>query len=191
VGELPSAQELPQHLFRGEIGGCLRIEPTAELEAPADAVWNALRKSETLRYVARPLLCFEGDLPRRWPVRGGVVRVERMLLLCVVPAWGHELRFVRVDDEGYEMLTNEGRGTEKGVEPPHQGRTALREALPLHRRGGGARRGTDAAGVVLRPAVLPPPADALARAGPHLGLDAPTFRERLPGTQLHEAPKSA
>lgn len=88
----------------------MRIEPTAELEAPADAVWNALRKSETLRYVARPLLCFEGDLPRRWPVRGGVVRVERMLLLCVVPAWGHELRFVRVDDEGYEMLTNEGGG---------------------------------------------------------------------------------
>jgi hypothetical protein len=113
VGELPSAQELPQHLFRGEIGGCLRIEPTAELEAPADAVWNALRKSETLRYVARPLLCFEGDLPRRWPVRGGVVRVERMLLLCVVPAWGHELRFVRVDDEGYEMLTNEGGGPRK------------------------------------------------------------------------------
>jgi hypothetical protein len=111
----------------------LRIKRTTELEAPADAVWSALRKTETLRYVARPLLCFEADFPRRWPAQGGVVRVERMLLLCVVPAWSHELRFVRLDDEEHEMLTSEGGGTDKGVEPPHQGRTALREALPLHR----------------------------------------------------------
>ena len=86
----------------------MRIKRTTELEAPTDAVWSALRKTETLRYVARPLLCFEADLPRRWPAQGGVVRVERMLLLCVVPAWSHELRFVRLDDEEHEMLTSEG-----------------------------------------------------------------------------------
>ncbi len=88
----------------------MRIKRTSELEALADAVWSALRKTETLRYVARPLLCFEEDLPRRWPAQGGVIRVERMLLLCVVPAWSHELRFVRLDDEEHEMLTSEGGG---------------------------------------------------------------------------------
>ncbi len=88
----------------------MRIKRTSELEALADAVWSALRKTGTLRYVARPLLCFEEDLPRRWPAQGGVIRVERMLLLCVVPAWSHELRFVRLDDEEHEMLTSEGGG---------------------------------------------------------------------------------
>ncbi len=88
----------------------LRIKLTTELEAPADAVWNALRKTEAFRYVARPLLCLKADLPRRWPDRGGVVRIERLLLLCVVPAWSHELRFVRLDDEEHEMLTSERGG---------------------------------------------------------------------------------
>jgi hypothetical protein len=90
--------------------GCLRIKLTTDPEAPADAVWSALRTTETFRYVARPLLCLEADLPRRWPAQGGVVRIERLLLLCVVPAWSHELRFVRLDDEEYEMLTSERGG---------------------------------------------------------------------------------
>jgi hypothetical protein len=90
--------------------GALKIKLTTELEAPADAVWGALRKTESFRYVARPLLCLEADLPRRWPDRGGVIRVERLLLFCVVPAWSHELRFVRLDDEEREMLTHERGG---------------------------------------------------------------------------------
>ncbi len=88
----------------------MRIKLTTELEAPADAAWGALRKTESFRYVARPLLCLGADLPRRWPDRGGVIRVERLLLLCVVPAWSHELRFVRLDDEEREMLTSERGG---------------------------------------------------------------------------------
>src|SRR5918997_3591993 len=84
----------------------MRIEISTPLEAPARRIWQTLQNTESLRYVAKPLLCFRGNLPRRWPGRGGVVRVERMMLLCVVPAWSHELRIVHFDEEESELATN-------------------------------------------------------------------------------------
>ena len=92
----------------------MRINISTPLEAPADLVWELLGKSQTLRYVAEPLLCFEGDLPERWPGPGdGIVRVERMLFFCVIPAWSHELRMVRFDEDSREILTNEQGGPVK------------------------------------------------------------------------------
>ncbi len=155
----------------------LRIELTTELEAPANAVWSALRKTETFRYVATPLLCLEADLPPRWPDSGGAIRVGRLRLLCAVPAWSHEMWFVHLDGEGYEMLTSERGG------PIREWNHRIR-VEPLSER---ICRYTDEVGVragVLTPlvwffcpTVLSQPADALAWAGPPLRLVAPTFRE--------------
>ena len=44
---------------------------------------------------------------------GGVVRIERMLLFCVIPAWSHELRMVRFDEDQRELLSNEHGGAVK------------------------------------------------------------------------------
>jgi hypothetical protein len=88
----------------------MRIEISTPLEAPADLIWRLLRKSQSLRYVAKPLLCFKGDLPERWPAPGGVVRVEKMLFFCVIPAWSNELRMTRFDEDEYEILTYERGG---------------------------------------------------------------------------------
>ena len=91
----------------------MRINLSTPLEAPADLVWELLHKTQSLRYVAKPLLCFKGDLPERWPGPGGVVRVEKMLLFCVIPAWSHELRMIRFDENEREILSNEQGGPVK------------------------------------------------------------------------------
>ncbi len=94
--------EFPRNLTLRLSDKCFENASTVDLGWPPE--------DRAFRYVARPLLCLEADPPRRWPGRGEVVRVERLLLLCVVPAWSHELRFVRLDDEEREMLTNERGG---------------------------------------------------------------------------------
>jgi hypothetical protein len=91
----------------------VRICISTPLEAPADLVWEILHKTRSLRYVAKPLLCFRGNLPERWPGPGGVVRVERMMFFCVIPAWSHELRMVRFDEDEREILSNERGGPVK------------------------------------------------------------------------------
>lgn len=88
----------------------MKIAISTPLEADGERVWETLQKTESLRYVAKPLLCFRGDLPERWPGLGGEVHVEKLLLFCVIPAWSHELRIVHLDEGQHEILTNEHGG---------------------------------------------------------------------------------
>ena len=88
----------------------MRLVLSTRLRAPADAIWDALQKSASLRYVTSPLLGFRGDLPECWSEAGEVIRVERLMLFGLVPAWGHEIRIVHRDDERREVLTSEKGG---------------------------------------------------------------------------------
>jgi hypothetical protein len=54
----------------------MRIDISTPLEAPADLVWELLHKTQSLRYVAKPLLCFMGDLPERWPALVGLCALK-------------------------------------------------------------------------------------------------------------------
>lgn len=116
----------------------MRLSISTPLEAPADLVWKVLHKPQSLRYVAKPLLCFRGDLPDRWPGPGEVVHVERMMFLCVIPAWSHELRIVRFDQDEYEILSNERGGPVRvwnhliKLEPLSEGRCLYTDELEVH-----------------------------------------------------------
>ena len=116
----------------------MRIRISTPLEAPADRIWSTLQNTESLRYVARPLLCFRGNLPRRWPKDGETVHLERMILLCVIPAWSHELRIVHIDDTEREILTNEHGGPVSEwnhrikVEPLSERRCLYTDELEVH-----------------------------------------------------------
>ena len=88
----------------------MRLVLSTRLQGPAGAIWDALHKSASPRYVPSPLLGFRGDLPEYWSEAGEVIRVERLMLFGLVPAWGHEIRIVHRDDERREVLTSEKGG---------------------------------------------------------------------------------
>ena len=105
----------------------MKIRLSTRLDAPADAVWRTLRKTELLRYLAWPLLSFDTrGLPKVWP-ESGVTRIESLLLFGVVPLWSHEIRIVQFDDTPRSLLTEERGGPVEvwnhriGVEPLSDG----------------------------------------------------------------------
>ena len=55
----------------------MRINMSTPLEAPADLVWELLHKTQSLRYVAKPLLCFKGVFPKDGPAPGGSCASKR------------------------------------------------------------------------------------------------------------------
>ncbi len=85
------------------------VSVSTKLDAPADLVWETLKKTELLLYVMRPLLTVRGDLPKSCR-DAQVVRIERLMLFGVVPLWGHEIHIVRFDDEKREATTSERGG---------------------------------------------------------------------------------
>lgn len=88
----------------------MEVGLSTELEAPAEAVWRMLQKSESLRFVAAPVLRMGDDLPRYWRDSGGPVTLASMRLLGLLPLWRHEIRIVSLDEERREILTEEGGG---------------------------------------------------------------------------------
>lgn len=88
----------------------MRATISTHLETTAERAWRAVGKTETFMHVTRGLLGFAGEqnLPEEWH-EGEVIRT-RLLFFNFLPAWGHELRVVRVDDPRRELHTNEGGG---------------------------------------------------------------------------------
>ena len=80
------------------------------LEADADAVWNALGKPASFRYVTWPLLRFPALAGRtsRWQQNDEVV--GRVWLLGVVPFSRHHLRLVRLDSDARVLSSDEHGG---------------------------------------------------------------------------------
>lgn len=95
----------------GDVTAPLRRYPgvrvSTELEAPADLVWVATKRSSTLLHVSRGMLGFArvDRLPEKWR-EGDVVRT-RLVFFNILPAWAHELRIARVDERNREIYSNE------------------------------------------------------------------------------------
>jgi ligand-binding SRPBCC domain-containing protein len=83
---------------------------STRLAAPSDVVWDTVKRTDTLRYVTRWLLGFRanGYVPERWGE--GEAYQLRLLFFGFVPAWRHEIRVVRVDEEAHEIRTEERGG---------------------------------------------------------------------------------
>ena len=80
------------------------------LPARPDVVWETVKRSSTLVYVARGMLSFDGaeHFPSRWSE--GLTLDTRLRFFGVVPAWRHQLLFARVDDDAYVIQTVERGG---------------------------------------------------------------------------------
>jgi hypothetical protein len=78
---------------------------TAELPIPADLAWRIARKTSGQLYLNRFIFAYADDLPE---IRNEGYTVEtRVKLLGFIPAWKHQQRFARVDDETREILVRE------------------------------------------------------------------------------------
>jgi hypothetical protein len=88
----------------------MEVVVSTELEASAGAVWDLLQRSESLRFVAAPVLRIGDELPRYWNESGGTVTLDDMKLFGWLPLWRHEMRLVELDDERCEILTEERGG---------------------------------------------------------------------------------
>lgn len=87
----------------------MKLSLSTQLDAPADTIWETLQKTESLRYVTRPLLGFKTDLPKYW--RDAVAfRIKHLTLLNVIPLRGYEIQIITFDDQKREALTNERGG---------------------------------------------------------------------------------
>ena len=86
---------------------------STDLDAPPAAVWEAVKRLDTFRYVTRGVLGYrvtEGtpdDLREEMVVRG------RLYFFHVLPAWTHSIRVLRVDEQAHEILTSENGGPVK------------------------------------------------------------------------------
>lgn len=86
------------------------VRVSTRLPAPADLVWDAVQRTDTLRYVTRGLLGFRLDAgaPERF-AEGETYRM-RLLFFGVLPGWRHEIRVVRLDSAHREIRTEEHGG---------------------------------------------------------------------------------
>jgi len=80
------------------------------LDAPAQEVWELLKRKQTLLYVTRGMMGWPdaGVWPEEW--REGAKVTGRLRFFHIVPGWRHELRVVRVDGGRGELRTEEGGG---------------------------------------------------------------------------------
>ncbi|MGH2978781.1 MAG: hypothetical protein ACRDLQ_03985 [Solirubrobacterales bacterium] len=83
---------------------------STRLSAPADVVWDTVKRTDTLRYVTRGLLGFriDGETPER--LTEGETYSMRLLFFGVLPAWRHEIHVARLDEAAHEIRTEERGG---------------------------------------------------------------------------------
>ncbi len=88
----------------------LVLELACELLAPADRVWEEVRRGTTLRELARPLVFFRGGdgVPVSWR-EGEAVRV-RPWLLGLLPLWRQRIEIARLDGRDLVLETRESGG---------------------------------------------------------------------------------
>ncbi len=86
------------------------VRVSTELETSPERAWEAVNKAETLLYITRGLLGIRplGHVPERFE-QDTVVPV-RLYFFHVIPAWRHEIRFVRHDEAAREIYTQEHGG---------------------------------------------------------------------------------
>ena len=115
------------------------VQLSTVLDTSPAVAWTAVKQSATLVYVTRGLLGFAADVfPAVWQ-EGGRVRTRLFVFGCI-PAWTHELHFVRIDDEHRELYTNERGGLISAwnhrirVAPEADGRCSYTDEVQLQAR---------------------------------------------------------
>ena len=81
-----------------------------QLNIPADSAWNLVKQSQTLVYVCRGLLSFDGSdrFPKEW--REGYIFSTRLKFFGIIPAWKHSLQFILISDKSMVIFTEEKGG---------------------------------------------------------------------------------
>src|SRR3989304_4849749 len=109
---------------------------STHLDASAELAWRAVKKIDTLRYVARGLLGFAGDGVPDEARAGDAFRV-RLMLFNVLPGWTHEMRIVRVDEQKRELYSNERGGIVRAwnhlirIEPESESRCRYSDEIEI------------------------------------------------------------
>jgi hypothetical protein len=80
------------------------------LPSSAESVWQALLKRDIFLHVTRGMLGFMGS--DQWPesFHEGLELETRLFFFHLVPGWKHKLRIIRVDNESFELKSEEGGG---------------------------------------------------------------------------------
>ncbi len=85
------------------------VEISTKLEIPAEKAWRTVKKSSTLVFITKGLLGFsQKNFPAEW--KEGETVTTRLFLFNFIPAWKHEICFVLIDDNKFELYTNEKGG---------------------------------------------------------------------------------
>jgi hypothetical protein len=108
------------------------------LDASPPAAWEAVKRLDTFRYVTRGVLGYRAPDGTPDDLREGMVVRGRLYFFHVLPAWSHEIRVVRVDEDAREILTSENGGPVKNwghlilVEPgPQPGRCRYTDEIDI------------------------------------------------------------
>lgn len=85
------------------------VEISTKLELSAETAWRTVKKSSTLVFITKGLLGFsqKNFLPE-W--KEGETVATRLFLFNFIPVWKHEIYFARIDDNQFEIYTNEKGG---------------------------------------------------------------------------------
>lgn len=85
------------------------VEISTQLDMSAERAWQTVKKSNTLVFITKGLLGFsQNNFPTEW--QEGETVTARLILFNFIPAWKHEIYFMRIDDKQYELFTNEKGG---------------------------------------------------------------------------------
>lgn len=88
----------------------MRVRIKSVLPAPSAQVWQKVQQSQTLLYVTKGLLSFDGTeaFPAQW--RQGLTIHTRLKLFSIFPLWPHQLVFDMICQQQRLMLTQESGG---------------------------------------------------------------------------------
>lgn len=82
----------------------------SQLNTPVNKAWELVNQSQTLVYVCKGLLGFEGSkaFPKQW--KTGDTINTRLKFFGFVPAWRHTLRFKKISNDSMVIFTEEKGG---------------------------------------------------------------------------------
>jgi ligand-binding SRPBCC domain-containing protein len=85
------------------------VERQSIFPASADEVWEILLRPETLAQITRGMISYEPvEVPDE--IKEGSVARLKVRTLNLPPAMDYEIRFMRIDPEGHQVLTHEHGG---------------------------------------------------------------------------------
>lgn len=86
------------------------VERSAQLDAPAEKVWNAVKTPAAFRYVTKGLLTMPSVSERDGDWVEGETVVGWVFLFGLLPVSRHHLRFAEIDDASRTLRSNEHGG---------------------------------------------------------------------------------